>query len=85
MEREEQLAMAARDSRLIHMAEHLIFPLLQKLIESETEQMSALFLAERPVTVKVAYITALIQLRDDLTRRVRKGDKAVATLHELIP
>lgn len=76
-----KLLSSANTARVIHMAEQFIFPFLEQRIALESEQMSAQFLEGKDTTHKVAYISALICLRNELTLLMKRGDLAAAKLN----
>ena len=72
----EKYISQTNDSRLINLAENLIFPLLAEEIRVSTEQMAGKFTNGDDVTIDNAYVAAVIRLREKLISMIRQGDRA---------
>lgn len=78
-ERKLKLAM---DARLVNLAEHLIYSLLDQYIANVTSQMVAkLNAGERDFVADVAKVAAYKELSDHLRRIQHHGNKMDATIH----
>lgn len=82
-EKEAKLRQQVANSRLVHLNEQIIFPLLQKNSEAAIAALCAEFKAKGTVDLaKVAYLTACRDLALELEAIARRGDHAVTLLDE---
>ena len=72
--------MKAASAKLIRLAEEEIFPFLEDRIRIETEQMTAKFLEGKPCENHVAMISAFIILKNQLTLKLRQGERISAKI-----
>lgn len=82
-QKEEKMLQQAANSRLVHLNEQLIFPLLSR----NADQMLVGMIHEMKTTgradvAKLAYIAACKDLASELERVAQTGDRAVVRLDE---
>ena len=71
------------DSRLINLAEHLIYPLLDKFVAEKVEEAISKFKdGETSFLSEVAYMSALKDLQISLKGKQLRGNKALNKLEE---
>lgn len=81
--REEQMLQQAADARLVHLNEHVVFPLLQRNAEAMLVAMCHELKLKGVADVgKLAYIAACRDLSQELQQIATKGDRAVVRLDE---
>jgi hypothetical protein len=81
---DEKKLKLAMDARLVNLAEHLIFPLLEQYIKNVTSHMVArLNAGERDFVADVAKIAAYQELFDQLRRTQYHGNKADSQIHPI--
>lgn len=77
---EQKLAYQASSARLIHLAEQEIFPFLEERIALQTQQLANLHKEGKDCNSGVAYLAALLDLKNELILKMRRGDSAAAKL-----
>jgi hypothetical protein len=82
MDKEKLLSQAA-DARLVHMNEHLIFPLLNKRIDMAVTELCTQLKTDGQVKLStVAYMAACRDLATELEAIARTGDRAFNQLNK---
>jgi hypothetical protein len=71
-----------QDSRLISMAEHLLYPTLAKLIAEKVNEATHKFRAGKDATAELAYISAIQDIEQRFKHIQLKGNKIYANMEE---
>lgn len=81
---DEKKLKLATDARLVNLAEHLIFPLLEQNIKTvHSHMVSKLQAGEKDFLADVAKLAAYQEIHDQLKRTQHHGNKADAEVHPL--
>lgn len=76
----QDLQAKSSSARLIHLAEQEIFPFLEERLEQTQQLISHQFKAGEDYVGSVGMLTALLELKQELISKMRRGDSAAAKL-----
>lgn len=80
----EKLVSQANDAKLLHLCEHTIYPLIDKLRSATVARMcSELKSGKREFLADVGYVAALTDIANELHRIQRNGMTAHGKLEEI--